>query len=714
MNNIKDHRTTAVEYSKAGLSVLPVELPSKKPCGIGSWKQLQQTIATEDEINLWFVNDSVEIAIVCGKVSGNLEVIDFDEKYNIDAETLLDRFKKIINELSPGLMEKLVIEKTVSGGYHVIYKCDTIGRNQELALRPPTSDEKERSKTLIETRGEGGYFLCAPSNGYEIIQGSLLEIPTISAEERTLLMNCARGFNEVVKKQDVFDRPSHLNPNVKRPGDDFNLRGDIRSILKENGWTRLGKHDRGEYWRRPGKSDGISASILCGKRYSVPFFYVFSSNAHPFEPNKHHSYFAVYTLLKHGGNWAEAAKAIEKEGFGSTTISEAEEYLRARYEFRLNVITSKTEYREIGTNEFVEIKDLQLNSLYRELQRFHIKIGLDVLAGLLHSDFVPVYDPFVEYYKSLPAWDGTTDYIEQLAATVTLAKTEDPVFFKEHLTKWLVNAVGCAINPKSTNHNALILVGPQGRYKTTWLNRLVPPQLEQYRFIGTINPDNKDTLIHLSECYLINLDELETLRKHDLGSLKSIMTLQQIHVRRPYGRIAENLVRRASFVGSINRKEFLSDETGTRRFLTYEIESIDLKAPIDMDSVHSQVYHLFQNGYQYWFDSTGIDTVNKQNERFTIQTTEDELISKMFAPASENACQWLTATDIALRAKVKYEYPVNPNSAKNFGTAMKKAGFTSKRTNKGVNYAVRELTGNDLLDNQAPPTPPVREEQVVG
>src|SRR5208283_4926023 len=139
--------------------------------------------------------------------------------------------------------------------------------------------------------------------------------------------------------------------------------------------------------------------------------------------------------------------------------------------------------------------------------------------------------------------------------------------FEEYLRKWLVASVGCATNTDVVNHTCLTLVGPQGRYKTTWLNRLVPEALSQYIHVGTIDPTNKDTHIHLSECYLINLDELETLNKHELGSLKSVMTYKTSRIRRPYAHFADQMIRRASFAGSINRDSFLTDETGTRRFL---------------------------------------------------------------------------------------------------------------------------------------------------
>jgi hypothetical protein len=709
-STLQNTETAALRYAAAGLSVIPLQLPNKSPYGISSWAPLQTTIASTDEIAGWFSRPNAQVGIVCGKISGNLEMIDFDEKYNVDPETLMERFKCVVDKIAPGLMDKLVVEKTVSNGFHLVYRCDFIERNMKLAERPLTEKESEETtagrKTLIETRGEGGYFMCAPSKGYELLQGSFEAIPRISTEERTILFNTARGFDQVSEEAMVIDAPDKLDASVKRPGDDFNQRGDVRSTLQKHGWKMVSKHDKGEYWCRPGKPEGVSAFLKKGKHFDEQVFAVYSTNAHPLEVGVH-SLFSVYTKLEYNSKWEEAAASLAKQGFGSTTISEAEDYLSARYGFRLNLITNKTECRELGGAVFEEVNDLQLNSLYRELQRYHIKIGLDVLASLLHSDFVPQYDPFLEFYESLPKWDVTTDHIRELAQTITLKQPENASteqiqqnndLFYSYLKKWLVNAVGCAVEPTIVNHTALTLVGPQGYYKTTWLNRLVPEKLASYKFVGTIDPGDKDTMIHLSECFLINLDELETLRRHELGTLKSIMSMQHIRVRRPYGRIAENLVRRASFVGSINKDEFLNDETGSRRFLTFEIASIDMSKAVNMDLVHAQAYALFRDGFCYWFDKVEIEQINERNSNYAVRTTEDELIDKYYEKGEydrENRTlkrgKWKTATDIAQWMNAEYEYPISSNSARNFGVALTKAGFYFVKSNGIKKYAVCEL-----------------------
>ena len=162
--------------------------------------------------------------------------------------------------------------------------------------------------TLIETRGEGGLFLCAPTPGYELMQGDFADLPVLTEAERELLLEAAWALNERVGN--VVSGGSPAAPTDDgRPGDDFNQRGDVRDVLRRHGWT-LAKPGENEYWRRPGKTSGWSATL------KDKVFYVFSSSAAPFEPQQTYSPFAVYTLLEHGGDYGAAAAALRLDGFG--------------------------------------------------------------------------------------------------------------------------------------------------------------------------------------------------------------------------------------------------------------------------------------------------------------------------------------------------------------------------------------------------------------
>jgi hypothetical protein len=166
--------------------------------------------------------------------------------------------------------------------------------------------------TLIETRGEGGLFLCAPTPGYDIAQGSFEDLAVLDESERAILIEAACALNETMPPVERYCSGSLSGG---RPGDDFNDHGDVRDVLRRHGW-QLVRGGNNEYWRRPGKEQGWSATLRDG------VFYAFSSNAAPFEPDRAHAPFTVYTLLEHGGDFSAAAAALSADGYGQAAVDE--------------------------------------------------------------------------------------------------------------------------------------------------------------------------------------------------------------------------------------------------------------------------------------------------------------------------------------------------------------------------------------------------------
>ncbi|WPQ66598.1 VapE family protein [Chitinophaga sancti] len=154
--------------------------------------------------------------------------------------------------------------------------------------------------------------------------------------------------------------------------------------------------------------------------------------------------------------------------------------------------------------------------------------------------------------------------MQQLVYTVN---TENDELWSLCFKKWIVATVGCATVDSITNQTAIIFVGNQGVGKTRWMKRLVPLRLENYFYSGIPNLKDKDSKIRLSECFLINMDEMDNLAKHHSERLKEMISKASIRERRPYGRNDELMPRRASFMGSVNSRQFLNDSTGTRRYL---------------------------------------------------------------------------------------------------------------------------------------------------
>ena len=295
---------TATGYLNAGLSCLPAARAKKHP-SIGSWKTWTGRLPTQIEVEAWFANRQDGICVIAGAVSGNLECMDFDNHGEL--------FEAWMEKVDTSLLGRLVIEQSPSGGYHVLYRSsEPVEGNLKLAR----GMREGKLTTLIETRGEGGLFLCCPTEGYVLQQGEFSAIPTVTPVEREALLNAARSLDEcpAAVGQTLPSGANVGQPDgfLERPGDDFAARGDIRPYLLAAGWQFLGNHpDGNELWRRPGKTSGGHSATFDGH-----VFYVFSSNAAPFDSERGYNAFQVYTLLEHRGDFTQAAKTLLDKGYG--------------------------------------------------------------------------------------------------------------------------------------------------------------------------------------------------------------------------------------------------------------------------------------------------------------------------------------------------------------------------------------------------------------
>lgn len=322
----------------------------------------------------------------------------------------------------------------------------------------------------------------------------------------------------------------------------------------------------------------------------------------------------------------------EAQNVGMSQFELVEEYLSSIYEFRYNEISNEVEYKKIEEPEF---KPLNENNLYRDLQHAHLKFSQANLSALLRSDFVPVFNPFAEYFSKLPKYDPDeeADEIDKLANYV---KAENQQRFNYHFKKMLVRSIACALDNGIFNKQAFVLVGySQNSGKSTFCRFLCPPELSEY-ITETFSPD-KDGQISLAENLFINLDELASLSKYEINQLKSSFSKDKIKIRRPFEKKATTSPRRASFLGSTNKAEFLTDETGSVRWLCFEISEINwnYKDEIDIKRVWSQAYFLYKSkDFKYNITSDDVKENDQINRKFQKVTPEAEIISQKFEPGS--------------------------------------------------------------------------------
>ena len=377
-----------------------------------------------------------------------------------------------------------------------------------------------------------------------------------------------------------------------------------------------------------------------------------------------------------------------------TQIDRLELFLSNRYIFRHNIVSGKLEFQYFGKRKWNVMNDFIENSMLRECLKARIRTNLSALRNLLNSDFCPLFNPFEDYFNNLPQYDEKEDYITQLADTITTTKQD---LWQQCFKKWLVAMVGCVLDEKVINHTVIVFSGKQGLGKTTWVEKLVPKPLKEYLFSGTINPNNKDTLVQLSECMLINLDELENLNRSEIGSLKEIITKTQIRMRKAYGHNNETMPRRASFAGSVNTAQFLNDTTGSRRFLCFELEGIQYQHNVDINLAFSQALFLFKSGFRHWFDQEEIKSLTENNEQYQLRSPEEELLLTWFEPVErENATLFLNASQIAAKLADKVKINITESTINKIGKALKKHNFVRLKKNGIFVYALNENSWEEV------------------
>jgi predicted P-loop ATPase len=384
-----------------------------------------------------------------------------------------------------------------------------------------------------------------------------------------------------------------------------------------------------------------------------------------------------------------------------------ESFLMQRYDFRFNIVKSKPEFRRKVTEApFSPVSKFDINSFKREMDKaMGISTSSENIRAILESDFSTKVHPVKEYFKCLPRFDPKhNQYIRQLGKTVEVANSEK---WLEYLVKWLIGVVSNAIHDVGCqNHTCLVLTGEQGRFKTTWLDHLCPQSLQNYLFTGKIDPQNKDILTLIAEDLFINIDDqLKELNKRDENELKNLITTPAVKYRRPYDVYIEEYPHLASFMASVNGNEFLTDPTGSRRFLPFEVLSIDIDAAykINMDNVFSEILWLYEQGHKYWFDIAEIDELHNLSRQFHVQTVEYELLMQGFEkPVTEENDCFMTTSEVLGYLKI---YTPLQLSEKRMGEALRKAGFERivKRTNNSPNpvygYRIKKIVPNPFIDH---------------
>ena len=321
------------------------------------------------------------------------------------------------------------------------------------------------------------------------------------------------------------------------------------------------------------------------------------------------------------------------------------------------------------------------------------------------SRYIPRVHPLREYVLSLrPYTPDQPDWIDMVASQVRiktnnipLANTASgeennttPSYTTLHNTtpnakglwrvcfkKWFVAMVASWLKDEVVNHQVLVLIGRQGIFKTTWLEHLIPPHLRIYCCkLANATQLSKDDRLRIAEFGLINMDELDAMTPRELNAMKSVITSTDVNERAAYGYTKERRVRLASFCASSNKREFLTAMTGNRRWLPFEVDSIQnpFHTTLPYDLMYAEALYLIDNDFNYWFDLEEIDTLELHNEVFRAQDSEEQLLPILFDIPAEDKGEFMTTAQISERI-VSYGNIKKPMPVSQLGMLLGKAGY---------------------------------------
>ena len=431
----------------------------------------------------------------------------------------------------------------------------------------------------------------------------------------------------------------------------------------------------------------------------------------------------------------------------TATVEEIKSFLDGHVSLRFNEITSRVEYQYPADNKdahcstdapsFTPVNDRIVNSLWSQMSTI-TRVNIQDMYRVIESDYVPVFNPFKEYLNSLPQITQTStdnvsdepgsckpivsqqqnlcqsvqsvgeknhpsvgvqdkkqsvgekDYIRELAQTVRVKGGEqEQKLWHLYLKKWLVGMVASWISEDVVNNVILVLIGEQGAYKTTWFNYLLPPPLKQYFYTKTnANRMSKDDILTLAQYALVCCEELDTMRPAELNQLKAAVTMPSIDERAAYAHYHEHRKHIASFCGTGNNTQFLSDPTGNRRWLPFEVESIlsPREHPFHYEGIYAQALSLYTSGFQYWFTKEEIQELNRHNKQFETPHLEHELVDLYFRrPIDSELGEFISVA----RALQMISNGISQKlSAVNVGRAFSDLGFKRVRTNSSRGFIV--------------------------
>ena len=390
-----------------------------------------------------------------------------------------------------------------------------------------------------------------------------------------------------------------------------------------------------------------------------------------------------------GQRAGQVKNTSKKEIHPSTMLQRLETYLSDKYDFRFNMLTEQTEYAPKTETSYQMIDQRTLNTFCIDARSHGINCWDKDVSRLLLSQKIKDFHPFTNYMTNLPAWDGT-DRVTELAQRVS-----DKPLWVHGFHRWMLAMAAQWMNLDAQCANAvapLLISTEQGRCKSTFCSILLPEELQRFYI-------DKFDITSVSGCEqklslfgLINMDEFDRYGIRTMATLKNLMQLKKLTFRKSHRSYYSQLPRIASFIGTSNQKELLTDTTGSRRFLCVEVkEKIDCTRP-DYAQLYAQLKAELLAGERYWFTSEEEKEIQANNRPFYKALPEQEVFFKCFRlPEEGEKGIQLSATEIFCRIQKRFPAALRGGNVRAMGRILTAMGIPRMHTREGSMYQVVPL-----------------------
>ena len=370
-------------------------------------------------------------------------------------------------------------------------------------------------------------------------------------------------------------------------------------------------------------------------------------------------------------------------------VMQMDEFMKRRYEFRFNQLTSQVECRQRNSFDFYfrPVDRRLMASITMNAQYEGLKLWDKDVVRYLNSDRVPLYQPVEEFLYGLPHWDGK-DHIGDLAKRVPC----DNPHWAQLFRRWFLSMVAHwrGLSKNHANSTSPILVGPQAYRKSTFCRLILPPCLQAYYTDSIDFSRKRDAELYLNRFLLINMDEFDQIGITQQPFLKHILQKPVVNTRRPNASAVEELRRYASFIGTSNHKDLLTDTSGSRRYLGVEVTGvIDVVRPVDYEQLYAQAMAALYHNERYWFDEKEEAIMMEANQEFEQSPAIEQLFLVYYRIAEDDEeGEWMLAADILQRIQKASKMKFSPGQVNYFGRILQRLGVQSYRKTRGVYYHV--------------------------